>query len=411
MADVVSTIAAFEGALKEDYLDVINSQLNFETVLESQIKIDSENVDGLEGVLSNEMTPNTSFGYADDNGILPDAAAPLFKKARVQLSRVYSSFVITGPLMRQSASKAGAWAPALQQLMENLVNSFKKTRNQFNYGDGSGAFAQIIAVPSATTMVLDRWNYLFEDARYLDSYTAKDESGTIAMNAKQISSSNRSTKTLTFGSAHGASVGNFVYLKGCRNNCQMGLMGIVDNGTYVSTFQGISRSAYPRYSGYVLTNNGEAKNLSEEWLQAAMAVARMQGITIDFWSCTPFALNDLISGLQMQRQFVNPMTKFVGGLRAVDIGNTKVTEDPDHPEGAAFGLNRKSLVYLHANAGGKVDWLQEPDARNILRQVVTSSGRKDAFEATLYEYRQLGCRRPNANIRLQDVAENPPTGY
>ena len=409
MADELATIAAFEGSLKEDYLDVINSQLNFEAVLESQIESDSENVEGLEGVLSLEMTPNVSFGYAGDGETLPEASYPVFKKARVQLSRVYSSFVITGPLMRQSASKAGAWAPALQSLMENLVNSFKKTRNQYNYWDGSGAFAQAVTGTSGSTIVLDRWNYLFEDGRKLDSYSQKDSSGVKAMDGVKISSANRATKTLTMAGAHSCAVGDFIYLKGCRNNCQMGIMGAIDDGTFLSTFQGLSRTTYPRWKGNCLHNNGVAKNFSESWLQAAMAVAGMQGVAVDFWTCTPFALNDMVEAMQMQRQFVNPTTKFSGGIRAVDIGNGKVVEDPDHPGGFAFGINKKSFVFLRA--GGKADWLKEPGAGNILRLVVDSSGRKDAFEATLMEYRQLGCRRPNVNIRLADVAENPPAGY
>ncbi len=407
MADELATIAAFEGALKEDYLDVINEQLNYEAVLESQLENNSEDVEGLEAVMSLEMSPNVSFGYASDGTSLPDASYPIFKKARLQLKQVYASFIVSGPLLRASASKVGAWTPALQALMENLVKSMKKARNHFNYGDGSGALAKVVTAPDANTITIDRWCSLFEDARYLDSWTLKT-GGSQNMTAKKIASSDRATKTLTI-TGHGASVGDFIYLKSSRNIAQMGLTGIIDDGTYLSTHQGLSRTTYPRWKANVLHNNGTGRNLSEELLQAAMAVLRMVGAAVDMWTVTPFALNDLIFGMQLQRQFVNPTQKFVGGIRAVDIGNAKVVEDPDMLAGHCFGITKKDLVFY--TAGGKANWLKEPGAGNILRMVVDSNGRKDAFEGTLALYRELGSRRNNSHVVLRDIAENTPTGY
>jgi hypothetical protein len=409
MADELATIAALEGSLKEDYLGVINEQWSTDSVLDSMIENDSENIEGLEGVMSLSLNPNVGIGYVAEDGYLPDAGYPVIKKVRLSLAYMYGSFQLSGQLMNASQSTKGSWAPALTTIMEDLVKGMKKVRNFYNFGDGSGAIARVVSVAGGgLTVVVDRYSPLFEDPRAMDSYTAKDGTGTRNMNGVKISSFARSTLTITFAATSTVTAGDYLYMKGCRNVAQMGLLGGVDNGTYVATFQGLARSSYARWNSYVFHNSGAPRNLTENLMNGAQAAARMQDSAIDLWIGTPFQLNDLVEDMQLLRQFVN-VKKYQGGIRAVDMGGYAFTEDPDAIPGYTWGLSKKSLSFFTAPGG--LNWLKEPGANNILQRVITSSGRKDAFEATLRLYRQLGFRRCNNCVRMEDIAENTPTGY
>jgi len=407
MADANATIAALEGSLKEDYLGVINDQWPTGAVLDSQIENNSDDIEGLEGVMSLALAPNLGVGYALEDGILPDAGYPTIKKIRLSLAYLYGSLQLSGQLMNASRSTKGAWAPALTTLMEDLMKALKKLRNAVNYGDGSGAIARITAINS-TVITLDRWSPLFEDLRAIDSWDAKDATGTKHLAGATITDYSRSDRTITVDAIGTAAVADYIYLKNSRNNVQMGLLGAVDNGGFVGTFQGLAGATYKRWNSYVFGNGGVARNISESLLLGAMASARMQDAMLDLFIGTPFQLNDLVEDLQVLRQFVN-IKKYSAAIRAVDLGGTAFTEDPDALPGYTFGIMKDSFSFFTAPGG--LQWLKEPGANNILQRVITSSGRKDAFEATLYLYRQLGCKRRNVNIRMEDIGENTPTGY
>ncbi len=405
MADSTATLAALQGSLKEDYLGVLNDQFSTGAVLDESIANNTKDIEGLEGVMSIALNPNLGVGYAGEDGYIPDAGYPTIKKVRLSLAYLYGSLQISGQLMKMSRSEKGSWAPALTTLMEDLMKGLKKLRNFFNFGDGSGAIAKATAV-STYTITVDRWSPLFEDPRLLDSWTQKS-GGSQNMTGVAISTSDRSSRVLTFATAHGASSGDYIYLKGSRNNVQMGLLGGVDNGTFIGTFQGLDQSAYKRWNSYVFHNNGLPRNISEALILGAMAAARMQDAVIDFWVMTPFALNDLVEELQVLRQFVN-IKKYSAANRTLDLGGFAATEDPDCLPGYSFGLTKEDLSFYSA---GGLEWMKEPGAGNILQRVITASGRKDAYEATLYLYRQLGFKRRNRCVRMEDLAENTPFGY
>jgi hypothetical protein len=367
----------------------------------------TKDIEGLEGVMSVSLAPNLGVGYVEEDGILPDASYPTIKKIRLSLAYLYGSMQISGQLMKMSRSEKGSWAPALTTIMQDLDKALKKLRNFYNFGDGSGAIARVVSVAAGgATVVVDRWSPLFEDLRSLDSWTAKS-GGTKHMAGIKITESDRSTRTLTMAAASTCVANDYLYLKGTRNNVQMGLLGAVDNATFVGTFQGLSRASYKRWNSYVFHNNGTPRNISENLILGAMAAARMQDSLIDLWIGTPFQLNDLVEELQVLRQFVS-IKKYSAANRALDLGGTAFTEDPDALAGYTFGISKEDFSFYSA---GGLEWMKEPGAGNILQRVVTSSGRKDAYEATLCLYRQLGAKRCNRSVRLEDIAENTPVGY
>jgi hypothetical protein len=112
----------------------------------------------------------------------------------------------------------------------------------------------------------------------------------------------------------------------------------------------------------------------------------------------------LVKELSQQRQFVSAdkHMKLAGGIRAVEMCDKAFTWDPDCPSGYAFILNTKKLTFFENNP---LDWMDQDGA--ILARV----SNKDAYEATLFQYRELGCSQFNAMARVEDLNENRPSGY
>lgn len=399
MADSLSTKAALEGLLKEVYIDGIRDQFSYGRPVDRLLQKNSRDVEGKYAVISVRLGPNTSAGYRDENATLPDSKTQVIKKVQVPLRYLYMVGQITGQLIKASRTNRGAFAKALTDDMENMVKEIRKVSNFFNFGTGSGVVAKVTSVPDANTIVVDRWSRLFCVNRVLDSYTAIT-GGSQGMNSKAISAADKATRTLTITS-HGASANDYIFLEDSRGVCQMGLMGIFDNNTFLTTFQGLSRSDYPDWQGKVMSNSGTARNLTEGLLMDGIAGLRDDDVNPDIIVCTSFALNDVAKELQQQRQFVNPRKKLEGGIVAVDINGVPLTFDPDCPAGYAWMFRMEDVEFF---VQGDLEWM------DLDGSILSRASRKDAYEYTLEYYREMGAHRCNSGIRIEDLYENRPSG-
>lgn len=70
--------------------------------------------------------------------------------------------------------------------------------------------------------------------------------------------------------------------------------------------------------------------------------------------------------------------------------------DKDCPAKKAFFLDEESLKFFRLSDW---DWMQEDGA--VLNRVTN----KDAYEATMYLYSELGCSSRNSNVMLSDITE------
>ena len=400
MAGGVSTVSAIGNILKDRYLGPIRDQFSRNRVLEEILGHNREDIDGNSAVIPIRILGNPAIGYRGDNGALPAAGKQTYEKVSVTMAYLYGRCSFTGPAIAASKSNAGAFAKIMDDEMKNLVEDFRQVANHFNYGDGSGALAICAAGTAASTIYVDRWSKLFTVGRILDSYTAKS-AGSQGMNSGVITAVDKAALTITI-SSHGASVGDYLFLEDTRGVCQMGLLGIVDDATFLTTHQGLSRETYPIWKGKVLSNSGTSRTISESLLMDANALLSEDKIEPNLMIGTIFQRNDLIKTLQMQRQFTNPDKKLKGGIRAIDICDTPFTWDPDCPAGYCFVGDTSVLEFYEQ---GPLNWMDKDGA--VLNRIEGY----DAYEATLFMYRELGSSRNNAWCRIQDLAENRPSGY
>jgi hypothetical protein len=103
--------------------------------------------------------------------------------------------------------------------------------------------------------------------------------------------------------------------------------------------------------------------------------------------------------LTQQRRYTNTQT-FEGGFSGLafttDKGDIPMVVDTDCPKNTIYGLNEKEIkVYRDADWS----WMDRDGSR------WARVPNRDAYEATMYQYSELGTHRRNAHFRIEDITE------
>ncbi len=391
-----ATIAAISDILQTHYLPVLERQFPEKRVLEQLLEKNTEDVEGLVAKMAIHVEGNTGVGYRGDNGDLPSAGHQQYKQVEVPMRYFYGRCSFSGPAVAASKSNAASFARVMEEEMTRLGKDMRRFANVINYLDGSGVLALVDQVVDANNIIVDRWSNAFVKGRKLDSFTTKAFT-TKHMDSKEIALADRSNLKLTI-TGHGASAGDYIVLEDSAGICQMGLMGISDNGALMSTFQGLTVADNPVWRGVVLGNNGQGRTISEAILMDSIALFEEEEVEANLLLGTIFQRNDLVKELSDKRRFVGTDKTLKGGIKAIEICDVPFTWDRDCPRGHVFIMDKSNLSFYQQTQG--LQWMG--DDGSILSRIQN----KDAYEATLRCYRELGTKKRKAVMRLDDINEN-----
>lgn len=411
MPDITTSAAtksAIEAILKEKWVtEEIQRQYARDRVLLALLEKNSKQVDGLESVFTMRLEPNFSTGARGEMGDLPLAGRQTTKKVRIPLSYWYSVCAFSGQAIKASSNSATALAKVIADEMQNAVEDHKRVENAYLYGDGSGALTQLPEDTTATggsspisgkKVTVTLWSNLFTPGRKLVSDANRDGSAGSGMAANKIKSVDRKNLTITFeDTPTNLAAEHFLFLEGTVANANMGLMGICDDGEFVTTFQGLSREDYPQIKAKVFRSNTQ-RNISESILMDVVARMREDGATPDIIIGTSFQLKDLCAEMHQQRRFIDEGGKLDLGVRGVKIGDgIDFTFDLDCPPGYAFALNKKNIMISEAAPLSFMDL-----DGNVMSRITN----KDAYEATLFHYFNMIALSCYDQARIESINEN-----
>lgn len=395
-----ATKSAIEAILKEKWVtEEIQRQYARDRILLAILEKSSKQVDGLESVFTMRLSPNNSTGASVEMGDLPDAGRQSTKKVRVPLAYFYTVCAFSGQAIKASGNSATALAKVIADEMQNAVEDHKRVENNYLYGDGSGALAQVSAVDTTNKKItVTLWNPLFSVGRLLETSTARDGSTSGGMAPNPITAVDRANNVITFANAiTNAAANDYVFLKGTKGNANMGLLGICDDGGIVSTFQTLDRTTYPQIKAKVFTN-GSARNISEGLLMDVVARMREDGSTPDLIIGTSFQLKDLCAEMRTYRRFIDDSGKIDLGVNGIKIADgIDFTFDVDCPPGYAFPIKKNRIIMSEAAPLSFMDL-----DGNVMSRI---SG-KDAYEATLFHYFNLIALSCFDQARIEKLNEN-----
>jgi len=408
------TLTTFDEALKIDYLPVIREQLNNSTILLNKVQRNERDVSGKQWMLAVHYKRNAGVGARPDDGSLPTAGMQRYKNPYGKVAYNYGRISITGPTIAASRDDAGAFARAMETEIKGVTTDVKKDVNFQLFNDGTGKRALVNGDPgTSTTLTVDSpGTQYFYDGMLI---TIQDPSSGVActssdgLTVSTVDSSTALTLSAAINAdvadndrvvAYGATDGAGVEATDCYD--MMGLKGIVDDGTHLTTLHGLSRDDYEWWKCATHStddNSGTNRDLTLDLMQASMTAAEKNGANTDL-ILTTFELRDAYAALLVSdKRFTGAdLMKLDGGWTALAYSGGKgaipIVADIDCPPNTMFFLDTSHLNLMQMSDW---NWMDKDGA------VLSRVSDKDAYEAVLYWYADLATDKPRAFSFLRDV--------
>lgn len=400
-----TTMTTVDNILKEVYESGVQDQLQSDIKTLKRIERSSEGITHTVGgkyVRFGVRTKrNHGIGARSENEALPIARTQSYEDAQVSLKYLYGSLELTGQAFELAEKDYQAFASVLDQEVNGLKEGLKKDQNRQVYGDGSGVLATATAAGTTTTFVTTNAQYV-EEGMFVDIIDS--DGSTVNHNAVEVTGISESAGvfTITVGTAGVATAsGDKMYRDNSKDKEVTGFGKIIAT---TGSLYGIDPATVGVWKATVEANGGTNRALSEGLMIATVDKIKKKGggVPTVIWT-SPGVRRSYFNLLVQQRRTTNTQ-EFTGGFKGLafvtDEGEIPVMNDEDAPPNEMQFVNEKEIKLYEAG-----DWsFMNRDGSNWSR-VVTSAGKFDAYEATLYKYAEIGTHRRNAHGKLDDITE------
>lgn len=409
---LVSTVT---NVLKYRYLGPLQSQLNSEVLVQQLLDLDSKNIDldGLKAVVPLHVGRTAGIGARGEDQSLPAAGNQSYAQAQFDLAYLYGRARFTGQAIQKTKSDAGAFIRVISDELDRLRDDLGLDIARQYYGDGSGKVAQCGVTSASTTVVLNDAEALTKGFLYIGMII---DIGTLAnpvsvASARTISAVNLATPSITISGAAVTTAGtDFVFR--AANNAASSVTYEIDAGlqklisTSANSVGGINAaSAGNEYWDNLRTSVGGAVSLSslmQDLNRVAAAGGKMNNvvaITSPGIARRLFETGDFKSLVQ----FVNT-NEMKGGFDMISFGTPSgrmnLVTDRLAPWGKLFMVDKS---HIKVYSPGDWDFLQRDGL------TIRWDADKDAFQAVLFRYVNLGTKRRNTSLVQSGITDT--TGF
>jgi hypothetical protein len=368
-------------------------------------------------------------GYRAEGDYIPVPNAGLVANSRIYLKKGMGTVEMSGDVMRKFKGNPGAWLDWAATELPRLVRRITNEDDRIMAGYGAGAKARVATAYNAasTTIPVDRAHgvtgltnaYLqFLEGESLRASPNLDGTSP-RTGAMIVTAINQSTGELTVDAAATSLADNDYLFQGDAAGASwqnsgddrefMGLLGLVDDGTILSTFQNITRATYQQWQSIVIDASSVSSGvLNEDVINFAdeetdlkgggkinAFVASKSGAR-SFWkSLKTDRVIQTVSGAPQNGVYQGGKKglQMLLGDRVIDVRSARKLS----PE-IAFGLQTNTFKRHMLN---KWEWDDTTGA--IWKQVTDSTGRKDAFYAYGHKYLQNSCSEPRKNFKITGI--------
>lgn len=400
---MAQNLSNFDEALKIDYLPVIRKQLNDATILLSKIQRNERDVSGKQWQLVAHYQRNSGIGAGSETG-LPTAGQQKYENPYGVVKYNRGRIQISGPVMKASDNDKGAIVRALNSEIEGVTRDLKKEINYELFNDGTAVRALVNGDPgTGTTLTLDTpgTNYFF-DGMLIDIVDPTTGVPCTSSTDLTVSTVDSTTEvTLSAGANADVADNDEVVRANSTDDAatsyeMMGLKGIVDDATYVTTLHNLSRSDYAWWKCSTHTNDdnsGTNRDMTLTLIQDAVTAVEKNGGKVNL-ILSDHDIRDAYAALVVaDKRFVNTL-KLDGGYMALEYNGIPWVADADCPPNTVFFLDTDHLQLMQMS-----DWEWMDKDGSVLSRVSNS----DAYEAVLFWYSDLVTDRPRAHSFLRDV--------
>jgi hypothetical protein len=416
-----SDTTQWDPLLKDDYAPAIVNQLaedvDILNMFEKEFKDDSWQ--GRKKVMPIKIGRNWSVGAIPSRGRLPQAGRTSYQDFEILIKNMYGRVGFDREVMLQSRNKKGSWQQVIPTEMDALTEDLAFQRNRAMWGTGSGVLALVNGAQSADTTIevdspgnvagsVNGNRFLHGDA-VSGQYVAFLDGSDNIQGAATITGWNTAGTTITVDSPITCDDNARIVI--AQSNLQTsynqelaGLLAAIDDGTYMATYHGLSRTTYPILRSYVATSVGA---LSLDAIQQTIDANDIRvRKTVDVMACEHAVRRAYLTLLETDRRYSGAdLMRPDGGTSAakkpggktITYGDIPMMVSRDCPFGMLFGINKASFVRYVESEG---QWADEGGA------VIKWVNEYDAYTAFYYIYDNLHCQQPNANWRMEGITVN-----
>lgn len=385
MATTLTDIAAI---LKEVVAPEVYSQLSDINLQFQQVKADSSIVDVNDTIYIPVRTGRHSGVYTVAQGVNPRTGKTTRVRMNSPIKYTFGTLEITDQALT-AAKRADkkAIVPILAAEITSLTGSIEKSFNRQWFGDGSGQICLANGAGAAvTTVVVDTPG---------TDYIVEGQYVVIGANAAiEVVSVDSDTQ---FTIAAALTWADNDVITAADADEMMGLKGIIDDGSYVATFQGLARATNPFLNAYC--DDAVAALAEADMITAylkAKKYSKKGDKIVAFMGQTLFEkYGSLLTSLKRSRDLKEVLS---GGWKGLDFmgGDCPVVLDWDCPDGFVFFENLSVLI--RAEGEKPFQWL-EGEKGGILTR---SASNRTVWEATMKAYTNLVTTFPKAASRMSN---------
>lgn len=399
-----ASLATAAVLLKEVYEPTMRKQLNDETITLRRIERSSEGIETTVGgryvTFPIKTRRNSGIGARNELEALPTPGQQGNAAARVGLKYLYGGVRLSGQTFELADKNYQAFTSVLEQELDGLKTDLAVDQNRQVYGDGSGALATVTtAGVTVNTITVGTVMYaqMDEMVDLIDGTTLNNATPTVKASNRKITGINTATNVITVdGAAFSSAIGDVVVRTGNVNREWTGFTKIFSN---TGTLYNIDPTVEPVWKAQVDSNAGTPRAVSEGLMvnmadsirtngSYPTAIFSNLGVRRAYWNL-----------LVQQRQYVNTK-EFGGGFTGLafttDKGEIPFVVDTMAPKNRMYFVNEKDITYYRES-----DWSWMNRDGSMWQRVVGF----DAYEATMYQYSELGVHRRNSQGLISDLIE------
>jgi len=434
LTDTQSTaVGAFNEVLKIDYEKGIVDALNNEQLVLNTMKRDSESWTGQSVQFPVRLGRNASAAATSEGYKVHAPGKQTYKDWVIPAKYNHGRIRLTAQVMKASEKSKGAFERALGSEIDGLVEDLANYRGRVIFGFGKGVLCLVNGDPgTGTTVTVDaphgvagvdngsRFIQVGMYVAFIDPATGAIRAG----GARTVATVPAAGTTFTISAAADAAVADNDFIVAAMesgttdvnettyggggtngSNCaeQMGLLGLVDGTTFVSTLHGIDRSTSPGtyLQSTIITSVGA---LSADVIQRGIDAAYQKGRgRVKALVCEHSVRRAYQIMLENDRRYMAAsLLRPDGGTVAakqkeLDFGGIPLIADKDCPYGTMFGLDTDTFTRYILTEG---EWADE--SGSVLRFV----DGYDAYEGIYRVFDNFACEAPNKNFALFGISSN-----
>jgi len=421
---------ALDAIFKEVFTEGVSEGVNNANPLRDVIKTERVPFKGLEVSRLMHTSRNVSPMFVGEDSAFAEAGVQGYVKMAIDQKKLMSRLRMTWEVMVDSTSTEGAFVSARKSEMQYLIEDMARKDEHALATDGRGVLALVDeASPNGdTTLELDAPGGITNDNfgnRFISvgTYLAfiNPASGAFRTagtdNAKVTAVNSDGTDVTVDAAANiGATVANSDYVVQAADKdvtstndtsfekAWWGVMALIDDGTYRSSYFGVDRGDVPALSSYVTASTGA---LSVDLIQRVADVQDQKlNSRINLILCHHSTRRLVIQLTDADRRYMG------ASLMRPDPGTVAFKQGDvpfgDVPVRALRDFPLDVMMFLDTNQVGLKEYVSESgkwvdeDGNVLLRDVFTGTGR-DAFEAWYRIRKQYFAEYPAHGARLDGI--------